>query len=76
MCATRRERTNPYTTPTWRRLSLAVVQRDGGCVECGSTSGLNAHHVVPRVEGGPDTLENCVALCVVCHGRESAAERR
>jgi 5-methylcytosine-specific restriction endonuclease McrA len=37
---------------------------------------LAAHHVVPRAEGGPDALENLEALCVTCHGRESAEERR
>jgi 5-methylcytosine-specific restriction endonuclease McrA len=76
MCATRRERTNPYTTPTWRRLSLAVVQRDGACLECGSRAGVQAHHVIPRAEDGADTPANLEARCVVCHGRETAAEQR
>jgi 5-methylcytosine-specific restriction endonuclease McrA len=76
ICATRRQRTNPYTTPTWRQLSLAVIERDGACVQCGATSMLNAHHVIRREEGGPDTPANLIALCVVCHGRASAAERR
>lgn len=35
-----------------------------------------AHHVTPRSEGGPDTPENLETLCVHCHGRESAEERR
>ena len=30
----------------------------------------------PRAEGGPDTPENPVPLCVRCHGQEFAAERR
>jgi 5-methylcytosine-specific restriction endonuclease McrA len=75
ICTTRRSRSNPYTTPEWRQLSFAVVRRDGACVECGSTFMLAAHHVVPRVEGGPDALENLEAVCVACHGRETAAER-
>jgi len=69
-------RANPYTTPAWRRLSRAVVQRDGVCVSCGSTFLMSAHHITPRAEGGPDTPENLETLCVACHGRETAAEQR
>ncbi len=71
-----RARTNPYTTPTWRQLSLAVVERDGACVRCGGDFRLSAHHVIAREEGGPDTPENLETLCVRCHGRETAEERR
>jgi 5-methylcytosine-specific restriction endonuclease McrA len=76
ICATTRERSNPYTTSAWRQLSLMVVQRDRQCVRCGSGFLLSAHHVIPRAEGGPDAPENLVALCASCHGRESAEERR
>lgn len=30
---------------------------------------LECHHVVPLAEGGPDVLENTVALCPNCHRR-------
>src|SRR3954452_14722896 len=77
ICISRRNSTNPYTTPAWRQLSLAVILRDGACVERGRPDvSLHAHHVEPRAEGGSDTLENLVALCVSCHGRETAVERR
>jgi 5-methylcytosine-specific restriction endonuclease McrA len=76
ICASTRNRTNPYTTQSWRQLSLAVVVRDGACVRCGGGHRLSAHHITPRVEGGPDALENLEALCVRCHGRASADERR
>ena len=76
ICATRRNRTNPYTTPIWRQLSLVVIERGGACVKCGGTFMLSAHHVIPRAEGGPDTPENLETLCVRCHGRETAAEQR
>jgi 5-methylcytosine-specific restriction endonuclease McrA len=76
ICQSTRDRANPYMTRSWRQLSLMVVQRDGACVRCGSTWLLSAHHVIPRTEGGADAPENLVALCVRCHGRESAEERR
>jgi 5-methylcytosine-specific restriction endonuclease McrA len=76
ICTTGRQRTNPYTTPTWRQLSLAVIERDGACVRCGGDHRLSAHHVIPREEGGPDVPANLEALCVACHGRETAAEQR
>jgi 5-methylcytosine-specific restriction endonuclease McrA len=53
ICTSTRNRSNPYTTPAWRQLSLAVVRRDGACVQCGGTFMLAAHHVIPRAEGGP-----------------------
>ncbi len=50
--------------------------RDGVCVRCGSTYYLNAHHVIPRAEGGLDHPSNLETLCVACHGLETAAEHR
>jgi 5-methylcytosine-specific restriction endonuclease McrA len=76
ICQTKRDRSNPYTTPEWRALSRQAIMRDRACAQCGSTWLMSAHHIIPRAEGGPDTLENVEVLCVRCHGRESAAERR
>ena len=60
---------------TWRKISRQVVARDRACVRCGGTHYLNAHHVIPRAQGGPDTLENLVTLCASCHGRLEAQQR-
>lgn len=68
-------RSSPYQSTAWRRLSLAVVQRDGACVRCGQTVFLSAHHIVPRSEGGADLLDNLETLCTRCHGRETAREQ-
>jgi 5-methylcytosine-specific restriction endonuclease McrA len=75
ICTATRNGSKPYTTPEWRKLSFAVVKRDRACVQCGSTFLLSAHHIVPRAEGGRDAPENLEALCIACHGRETAAER-
>lgn len=37
---------------------------------------LEAHHIVPLAEGGPDTVENCAALCPNCHRAMHFAENK
>ena len=61
------------SSPARRQLSNFVVARDGRR-ECGSKHYLAAHHVIPRVEGGPDHPSNFVAVCVTCHRAETARE--
>ena len=69
-------RASPYQQPAWRQVSMFVTRRDGACVQCGSPHYLNAHHVIPRAEGGPDTPENLVSLCASCHSRLEAEQQR
>jgi 5-methylcytosine-specific restriction endonuclease McrA len=54
----------------------AVIARDRACVQCGSTSRLSAHHITPRIEGGPDAPSNLEALCASCRARTDAEIRR
>ena len=57
-----------YGTKQWRKLAAAVKARDGhGCVTCGGTHRLIAHHVQPRGRGGADDLSNLVTTCHACH---------
>ena len=50
--------------------------RDGNrCVVCGATQRLSVHHVVKARDGGRDTLDNLVTLCVTHHRRADAARR-
>lgn len=37
---------------------------------------LEVHHVIPLSKGGPDTPENCVALCPNCHKSLHHAENK
>jgi 5-methylcytosine-specific restriction enzyme A len=69
-------RASPYQSSAWRQLSFQVVQCDRQCVRCGGSYMLAAHHIIPRVNGGPDHPENLETLCVHCHGAQTAAERR
>ena len=45
----------------------AAIGRDGGCVVCGSQSGLHAHHLRTRRRNGSNRVQNLVTLCAECH---------
>lgn len=57
-----------YGTAAWRRLRADVLRRDPICRTsgCGAPSGA-ADHVIPRANGGPDSLGNVRGLCLRCH---------
>lgn len=53
----------------YKALVVSVFERDGWrCVLCRSRRQLTPHHILPRSRGGPDTKQNLVTLCVLCHG--------
>lgn len=54
----------------WEELRQQTLRRDGyACTRCGADDRtLQAHHIVPRAQGGPDDLENLLTLCRPCHG--------
>jgi hypothetical protein len=54
---TTRSRASPYQHPACRKVSRQVVQRDRACA---GTHYLQAHHVIPRAHGGPDTPRNLI----------------
>lgn len=39
----------------------------GGCGTNLNEDACEAHHLIRRADGGPNTLENCVWLCKPCH---------
>lgn len=50
------------------QLRNQTLDRDNhSCVQCGTTEKLEAHHIIPRNDGGEDTLENMAILCHSCH---------
>lgn len=61
----------------WDDLRQRVLCRDGfRCQRCGSSDRtLQAHHVVHRSKGGPDTLENLITLCTPCHAVQHPSNR-
>lgn len=51
--------------PPW--LYRLVKQRDKGCVCCGNTRGVQAHHKIHWAHGGRTDLDNLVLMCWRCH---------
>ena len=48
-------------------LDILANQRDQNkCVECGRTTGIETHHIVPELE----ELKNLVTLCHSCHKKQ------
>jgi hypothetical protein len=37
------------------------------CCYCIERQGDDVHHLIPKEEGGPGTLDNAILLCVQCH---------
>lgn len=48
----------------WDRLREEKLD---GCRICGTSHGLQLHHIVPRSQGGGDVAPNLVCVCWVCH---------
>ena len=61
--------------PRWRldpelyeRLRQQVLRRDDWrCQDCGTRSNLEVHHQEFRSQGGEDSEQNLITLCVACH---------
>jgi len=52
----------------YRALVQRVYERDRWkCTKCGRVTSLTPHHKKKRSQGGGDTMENIVTLCVDCH---------
>ena len=52
-----------------RRYRRPVDGEKVECENCGSSSELEWHHVIPWSEGGDDSEENLQVLCKDCHTR-------
>lgn len=60
-----------YDTRKWKDLRRRVLNRDTRfCLRCDKqfpASELSVHHMIPRLEGGADVMENLVTLDNQCH---------
>ncbi len=52
----------------WKQV---VHERDKICQICGTKGSkdnpLTVHHIKPKCQGGPDTPENGILYCKICH---------
>jgi 5-methylcytosine-specific restriction endonuclease McrA len=55
------------STSQWRRIRQTVINRDGCCQMCGTEERLTVDHIVPRILGGDDNLNNLQVLCSHCN---------
>jgi 5-methylcytosine-specific restriction endonuclease McrA len=59
----------------WEALRKAVLDRDGWtCMTCGKPlvdRDATVDHIIPRVQGGEDSMANCIAACRRCNGIKS-----
>jgi 5-methylcytosine-specific restriction enzyme A len=64
----------------WRQLVELAIRAHPYCVDCrhpGSADNpLTGDHIIPRADGGPNTLDNIAVRCRVCNGRRGATVRR
>lgn len=65
----------------WRKLREEVLDRDQGlCQECKRQGrimpGTDVDHIVPKAQGGSDSLSNLQVLCRECHRLKTKREKR
>ena len=62
---------NFYLSEEWVKLRRSTIVRDNYCCQrCDKqflTEDLDAHHIIPRADGGADDLTNLLTLCSECH---------
>lgn len=53
----------------WEQMRKKILKRDNyRCQNCCIRgSNLDVHHIIPRDQGGLDSLQNLVTLCRKCH---------
>lgn len=73
-----RPSTNARTLTSSQRQQLRQQQlaRSSQCQQCGSTTRLEADHIIPIADGGsPTNPANLQTLCRDCHRRKTRAEQ-
>lgn len=58
----------------WQATKASVYRRDGRiCQYCGTSDGpFHIDHVIPRIKGGPDSIENLVVACASCNTKKGS----
>lgn len=56
-----------FTEDEWIALCKA---HDNKCAACGKATKLHVDHIVPRIKGGADTIDNIQPLCKSCNAKK------
>lgn len=46
-----------------------LMSENARCELCGGLRGLDVHHIIPKVCGGSDRIDNLIVICSGCHGK-------
>jgi len=67
-----------YTSTAWRKARNTARQRDAACTQCGTTTHLTVHHIIPIKQAPHRALDpdNLTTLCTTCHAHTSNKQRR
>lgn len=70
-----------YNSRGWYAIRRQVLVRDSWqCQACGricvDKREAQVDHIVPKTQGGQDTMDNLQTLCIKCHGRKTVAESK
>ena len=73
------ERTGTATGRPWRRIRDKVLRRDGYlCVTCHKkgliVEAAEVDHIIPKSQGGTESLDNLESICSPCHKRKTFLE--
>ena len=61
----------------WQRLRMMVLRRDPICVVAGCIEpSTDADHIIPKSQGGDDSMENLQGMCHSHHSRKTRLEGR
>ena len=58
----------------WRKLRVMVLHRYPLCNDCQRKPSQDVDHIIPKAEGGEDTMENLQGLCRECHNNKTTSE--
>jgi len=56
------------------RENKMFVQAEQLCAYCGEAENLQWEHIIPRIIGGPDTIDNMVHACARCNMAKGARD--
>jgi 5-methylcytosine-specific restriction enzyme A len=70
----RRDRPARDYGPRWRAIRDRVLRDSPLCVRCRIRPSTIAHHIVAKEDGGADTMDNLIAVCLSCHSKIHAEQ--